>query len=111
MAIVAVPTVGTGNPLVAALVAEVVADMSSDGFDPLTQAVAVEVPGDSDGQKRNNADDIRSAVRATLLRTGVTPPPGLTLRLKRKDATVTFYYGTATEKTDAAHIGAEVPAA
>lgn len=98
---------GTGGNL-DGLVAEVFGDFTNPAFDPAdpdANASVIEVPGATDGEQRNQADDIRTAVRDRLLAAGVTPPAGLTLRSSRDGSVVTFYYGNKGQKTRPEHVG------
>lgn len=103
MGLVGAPIRGAGNPVVAALVAVVLEDLTSPAFDPSdpeASASGITIPGDGgtdEGVWRNVADDVRTAVRDALLQRGVHPPEGLILKGSRDGAQVSYYYGTPTD--------------
>lgn len=95
--------------------AEVVADFTSDGFDPNGSQSEVKVSAAKTGSLGSAIHAALCAARDGLIAAGQTPPAGLTLRAKRigdvqgdgpYTVDVAFYYGDPTDNTEAQYIGA-----
>lgn len=114
MAKASIPAGSTGAD--AALVAEVVTDLTANDFDATADGSAVTITAGKKGSLGTATYNVLAAARTRLLARGAKPPQGLTLRSRRtsdprgNDADgwtveVVYFYGDPTDHTDAAHVG------
>lgn len=99
----------------AGLIAEVVVDLTADGFNPAEDGSQVTVTANEEGSIGTAVHGVLTGARDALTAAGHKPPKGLTLRSVKGDAVqgddgtwsvpVTFYYGDPTKQTKPEYIG------